>query len=350
MGGKTTTQSNEPWGAAKPALQTTLTDAGKLYEQGIGGRSWTGPTNAAMTMQQTGGLSHMMNTAQGFQPWLNTGANRLDNVSNAGTRDANMAQGSAAMSAAVGGYGAPSTGMIDHVASQSQGPSFSQANLSKIASGSMLGGGDPYFERAMEAASRKAGDAINMSASGAGRYGSAVHQGNLAREIGDMQATARSNQYNTERGRQVEANSLIDSMRGQGLDRALSAYGTSAGIQGQNADRRIGAANNLFGMGQQGVNNQLASFDRMGTAYDNALRPGQTSLDVGQRYQDQAQNVLNDQMRIFDDTQNLPWQQLSRYNAIASGMGGLGGTQTARSGGGFGDVLGGLMGILGGLG
>lgn len=345
MGGKTQTSTSEPYGPAQPHLQRTMTDASKLYEGGVGGRTFMGSLVNPMANQTIGGLDHMQNVSQQSVPFMSSAFGRLNNL--ADDRNPQSVQGQDAMSAAVGGYGAPGTGQIDSIASQSQGPSFSQQNLSNVAQGKMLGGADPYFERAMEAASRKAGDAINMSASGAGRYGSGVHQGNLAREIGDMQATARSNQYNTERGRQVEANSLIDAQRGAGLDRALGAYSTSAGIQGQNADRRIGAANNLFQMGQQGFNNRMAAFDRMPAAYETAMMPGRTGLEIGGRYEDLNQRVLDDQSRIFDSTQNAPWEQLARYNAIATGMGGLGGTQTQRSNPGLGGFLGSLTSLAG---
>ncbi len=312
MGSKTQTSESSPWQPAQSRLITSMEDADKLYKQGIGGRSWTGLTTAPMSRDQTGGLDSMRNVATGFQPWMNSAAGRLDSIANSATSNPDLAQARGYMQAAVGGYGAPSTGNID-----------------AIGAAGMRGAADPAFNQALDIASRKAREQVDLSASGAGRYGSGIHQGNVAREIADIQTGARANQYNI------------------GQDRALSAFGASAGIQGQNADRRIGAANNLFGYGQNDVANRLNAFDRMGSAYDLALRPGQTSYDIGQLYRDEAQNVLNDQMRQFDDSQNLPWQQLARYNAIAQGMGGLGGTTTQRQQRGFGDFLGSLIGLAG---
>ena len=66
--------------------------------------------------------------------------------------------------------------------------------------------------------------------------------------------------------------------------------------------------------------------------------------------------VLDDQRLVIperpgnkrlDSLQNQPWNQLARYNAIASGAGSLGNITTQHQSSSFGDVLGGLLGILG---
>jgi hypothetical protein len=37
---------------------------------------------------------------------------------------------------------------------------------------------------------------------------------------------------------------------------------------------------------------------------------------------------MNDKLRIFNETQSKPWENLARLNGIASGAGSLGGTTT----------------------
>ena len=148
-----------------------------------------------------------------------------------------------------------------------------EKNLSAVAQGKFLNGGDPYFENVLQQATDKTADQINLLASSMGRTASGANQGVLAREVGDLQARARSDQYNTERGRQVEAANLIDQNRraqeGIGLSalgglssayqagqgQALNAANSYSSILGANQDRRMsataqGAGNYLAGLGQ----------------------------------------------------------------------------------------------------
>lgn len=85
--------------------------------------------------------------------------------------------------------------------------------------------------------------------------------------------------------------------------------------------RKDAANSNLFNMGQTG-------FGNLGAAYQGLQAPAQDLFKVGQMNEDLATRQLNDRLRIFNDTQNKPWEQLSRLNAIASGAGQLGGTTT----------------------
>jgi hypothetical protein len=51
-------------------------------------------------------------------------------------------------------------------------------------------------------------------------------------------------------------------------------------------------------------------------------------MQVGAMNEDLATRQMNDKLRVFNEQQNKPWENLSRLNAIASGAGQLGGTQT----------------------
>lgn len=274
MGGKTSTSSSEPWKPAQGALTQTLGDAGKLYGAGIGGNIWTGPTSAPMSFQQLRGNEMLSDTARGYDEWLHQGKGRLDNLGNAG-------------------------------------PSYSERNLSGIASGNYLSGKDPYFESVLDTSGRKAMDAVNLQAGQMGRSGSNANMDMIARTIGELQTGARSDQYNRERQAQVQANDMLDAQRNTGLDRGFAAY------------------------------------DRMGQQFQYGQMPGQLMKSVGSDYQTAAQNVLDDQIRMFDAAQGAPWEQLGRYNAIAQGMGGLGGTQTQRQSGGLGQFLGNAISLAG---
>lgn len=151
-------------------------------------------------------------------------------------------------------------------------------NIRQVANSNFNINADPGFQQVV----RSTQDAVNANASAAGRYGSGTHQGVLAREIGDLGA------------------------------RQYQAF----------QNRRDMANQNLFGMGQQGVNN-------LGAAYQGMNAPVQDLMKVGSMNEDLARRVMNDKLRIFDSANNAPWEQLARFNAIASGAGQLGGTQTS---------------------
>lgn len=85
--------------------------------------------------------------------------------------------------------------------------------------------------------------------------------------------------------------------------------------------RKDAANSNLFNMGQTG-------FGNLGTAYTGLQAPAQSLMQVGAMNEDLATRQLNDRLRIFNDQQQKPWENLARLNAIASGAGQLGGTST----------------------
>lgn len=85
--------------------------------------------------------------------------------------------------------------------------------------------------------------------------------------------------------------------------------------------RKDAANSNLFNMGQ-------TAFGNLGNAYQGMQAPLEQIGKLGGLLESQQQNQLNDQLRIFNEQQNKPWENLARLNAIASGAGQLGGTQT----------------------
>jgi hypothetical protein len=54
-------------------------------------------------------------------------------------------------------------------------------------------------------------------------------------------------------------------------------------------------------------------------------------MQVGAMNEDLATRQMNDKLRIFNEQQNRPWENLSRFQAINSGAGQLGGSQTQTS-------------------
>ncbi|MBW3099233.1 hypothetical protein [Pseudohoeflea coraliihabitans] len=383
----TQTTSSEPWDPAQPILKTGLGDASNLYKSGIGGQSYTGSTVIPFAQQSTAAMGDIQNRASANMGGQGLSGQYQGIINNGGFNEPQQSA-MAGLSGFSGGAGDVSTGRIDQLgqsamnnpamsgygqaagggmnvdnsmqrglATTGMGPSYSEQNLNGVASGDFLNRQDPNFERALQSASDEVANQVNLGASAAGRYGSGTHQGNIAREVGNLQATARVNQYNQERANQMNANQMLDSQRMAGLgfglnaansasqldqanvgtqmagiggmgntyanqiSQGLGAAGQSAGIQGNNNAQRLAAMQQQFNAGQAGQGN-LAS------AYANSNLPSQDMMGVGSMYEDLAARLKNDELRIFDEQQNKPWEMLGRLNAIASGAGQMGRTST----------------------
>lgn len=124
-------------------------------------------------------------------------------------------------------------------------------------------------------------DRVNMNASAMGRYGSGQHTSNLVSEL---------------------------SKAGNQMD--LAQMGRLDGLNSQR-----------FNAGQTG-------FENLDPAYTLGQRGVNDFMSVGSMYEDLAGRTMNDQMRIFNETQSKPWQNLAQYNAIVNGAGALGGSGT----------------------
>lgn len=240
----TTTQNSAPWSGAQPALSTALTGAQDLYKNGTGSQVYTDSTVVPWDAQTQKGMGIITNTAN-----ANSGGNGLSGQYQ-GIIDS-------------GGYNADQLNALN--------------NIKSVANGSFDINSDPGFQQVID----QAKNSVNASASGAGRYGSGIHQQTLANTIGDLGAR----QYQDFLNRKDTANS------------------------------------NLFNMGQTGIGN-------LSTAYTGLQAPASSLMQVGAMNEDLATRQMNDKLRIFNEQQSKPWEQISRLNAIASGAGQLGGTQT----------------------
>ncbi len=167
---------------------------------------------------------------------------------------------------------------------------------------------NPAFQQVLRQSQDAARDYVNQGAAAAGRYGSGVHQQTMGNTIGDLTSRMVGNEY-------------------------------------QNWQQRGDAARgNLFNAGQAGIGN-------LGAAYQGMGAPAQDMITIGGAYEDLATRQMNDQLRIFNETQNRPWEQLGRLNAVASGSGQYGTSQTTAPGPNpFAQALGGGLGLLGLLG
>lgn len=248
-GSKQTTQStSEPWAGAQPALNTALTDAQSLYARGIGAQPYTGST---------------------VVPWSSQTQQAMGSIQ--GNATANM-----------GGQGL--TGQYQTAINNG---GFNSQQISAVNNTRKLANSEysitPELQKVLDQTGAQVGNQVNLGASAAGRYGSGMHQGAVAKNVGEVTNNAVLADYQNFQGRRDAAN------------------------------------NSLFGMGQQG-------FGNLGTAYTGMSAPTQDLMSVGAMNEDLSTRQMNDQLRIFNEQQNLPWESVSRLNATASGAGSLGGT------------------------
>lgn len=271
----TTSSSSEPWKPAQPALTTGLTDAQNLYKAGIGGQ---------------------VNTLSNVTPYATQSTDAFKASENMARANMN-GQGLSGQYQGVIGNGGFNQPQMDAL-----------SGIRQTATSSFNPYDNAGFGNVLKQAQDSAMNGVNASASAAGRYGSGMHQGAVAKAVGDVTGGLLNNEWN------------------------------------QFNQRRDTAQQGLFNAGQQGLAN-------VGSAYQGMQAPMDTLGKVGSSYEDLFTRQINDRNRIFDAQQNAPWDQIARLQAIASGFGSLGGTSsgTATQPGGnmFGQIGGGLLALSG---
>jgi hypothetical protein len=158
-------------------------------------------------------------------------------------------------------------------------------NTQSIANSKFDINANPAFQDVLRQSQDAATNSVQNAASASGRYGSGANQQLLGSTIGDLTSRMVGQEYNNWQNRRDAANS------------------------------------NVFNMGQTG-------FGNLGQAYTGMQAPANSLMQVGAMNEDLATRQMNDKLRIFNEQQNKPWDQLGRLNAIASGAGSMGGTQT----------------------
>lgn len=235
--------------------------------------------------------NNLYNADVGYKPYTgSTQANMSSQTQNALNQTQALANGQGGLLGQAGYNYA--TGLINN-GGMSADQRAALAPLQATANGDYLNQTNPYLQSMLDANAEKVRNQVNSSMSGAGRYGSGAHTTQLAKGITDATAPLLYQNYDAERQRQLSAAQGLTDIYGQASNRALQTAGMGASLTDQ--------------------------------LYDPASR----LAGVGQVYDDRAQNALNDQINVWDANQSRPWEQLSRFNAIMTGAGQLGGTQTS---------------------
>lgn len=284
MGGstkQTTSSSSEPWAAAQPALKQGLTDAQGIYSSGTAFQPYMGSTVVPYSQQSQDAMNNMQNRVGWAQPVLDRNLRTIDGLQ------------------AQGGLNDIQRGVVGRLTGQAT-KSFNPND-------------NPGFQSVLKQATDSAGQAVDMGASAAGRYGSGIHQGNVAREVGNVAGQLTSNEY------------------------------------GDFKNRRDAANTSLFNAGQQQTQNIWGNTDALRNAYQLHQEPQKDLMGIGSQYEDLAGRTLNDKLRIWQGQQQAPKSAVEWLAALGSGAGSLGGTQGTSAQGPsanpFGQAAGGLLGL-----
>jgi hypothetical protein len=218
---QTTTSSSEPWSGAKPYLTDVMSQAKGLNTAGTGFNPYPGSTVVPFAGQTTQALGNIENIAQG-----------PDNV----------------------GLGAIGS------------------EIGKTAQGDYLGGRNPYFEANLNKQSGELANDVQRNVDMLGRRASGYNVNEVAGAVGDFRNKALQDNYNSERGYQMQAASMAPGM------------------------------------------------------YQAQYAPSERLASVGAQNEDLAARQMQDQIRLFEGTQQAPWTRLSNYAGLTSGSGALGGT------------------------
>jgi hypothetical protein len=275
-----TQATNEPWAPAQPILKQGLNDAQGIYNSGKSFAPYTGSTVVPYSGQTTQAMGDITHRANAWQPTLDRNFETIARV------------------AAQGGFNPIQQGVVDRLTGQATGQFNPNDN--------------PAFQNVMQQALDSAGNAVNLNASAAGRYGSGIHQGVAGKTAGDIAGNLTNNEYNNWQNRRDAANSQ------------------------------------LFNAGQQKQQNIWQNTNELQNAYQAGMAPAQSLMGIGGMNEDLAGRTLNDQLRVWQGQQDAPKNALQWLSAIGSGAGSLGGTQGTTAQGPkanpFGQVLGGLLG------
>lgn len=144
---------------------------------------------------------------------------------------------------------------------------------------------NPGSQGVLDSILRDTRNNVNGIAAASGRYGGGAHAGRMAQDVGDISSQYRTNDYNAFLGRKDAANT------------------------------------NLFNGAQTGLGN-------MSAAYQGMKSPYQDMMGVGAMNEDLRRRQLDDRARMV----NLPWEQISRLQAVGSGMGNYGTSTTTAPG------------------
>jgi hypothetical protein len=261
------------------ALRGSISGAGQLFDAGSGFNAYPGATFVPPTANELQGVSQMEGIANAGNPLLDPTLQQFQQMLSSG--GINPMQGdvlSQLQKIMSGDINIGGLGDYTSAIAQAQQPTAANNYLTSTARGDFLGTGNPYVGANLQTSADQASNRVNEMMAGMGRAGSPAHTETMMREIGDLYSRGLGQNYENERGRQMQATGLIDNagfQQGQMLHNLLAGRGN---LEGANIANMAGAGGSIF--------------DAIGQGQDRALQYGLAAPGISEfRYQDPSKLV-----------------------------------------------------------
>lgn len=350
-GGSTTTQKADPWSGVQPYLRQLYADANNIAAQG-----YAIPQNngvADLNQQSQNALNAIIQRGQGTYNDAVMGNNAAAMSNGNDTISqllAKYAQGGGAANQAATNVINSNTDATKVLSGLANGTDASSQYLKSVLGGQYLNAGNPYLSKAVDAASADATRNFQTAVmpqlasqfSLAGRYGSgAQSQGisdatnNLAQQLSQTAAGIYNQNYQNERGLQQGASGILSGIQS-------GAAGTLGGLQGSAINT---LSNNMNQNAQNLSSRSVAGTQLLPQAQAMDYNNLNQALNAAGIYQTQAQNQLEGNNALFNQNEQMKYNNLQWLAGILQGTAGLGGqTSTQTSGSGAKSALGGALG------
>lgn len=310
-----TTQENKPPAWATPLFTKSATDAGKLYDSGVGGQTYQGSTVSDLSGTTMQGINQLAQAGQGWDT--------------SGTRPIYQGIGGAAVNN-------PFMSKLAATANKAGQPTSAATNLQDYASGKFLNGeGNPFYRQRLEQDIGDSNALIQSQFSGSGRYGSGANQNTIAKNTSNMLLSGLESDYNRQQANQFAATGQIDAANQNALGLQGNMLANAGGMYSTGLGQAQTAADSMSGLDQRNFQNKLTGAG--------------ATLQAGGIVDQQAQKQLSDEVAKWYANDNQDWTRLGMLQSAAAGAAGPYGTQvaTSRQPVGIGGILSGLGGLMG---
>jgi hypothetical protein len=190
--------------------------------------------------------------------------------------------------------------------------------LGNTASGAYLNS-NPHLDQTFDRAAGKVNSAVASQFSGAGRYGSGLHQANTTEALSGLANDIYGGNYARERQNQEAATSNLGNLYSSGIGQQLQATGLLGDLANTGVSQRLqasGLLGNAYdaerGRQQQGI---FGSTDLANQDYTDL----QKLMDVGQYKTDRAQTFLDEDINRYYYNQDAPQTALENYMRLIQG-------------------------------
>jgi hypothetical protein len=163
-------------------------------------------------------------------------------------------------------------------------------------------GQNPYFDQMINNQLDELENRINSQYSGAGRYGSGMHGGRVAKELGKVSTGIRAAQYNAD------------------IQNQMNALLGKSNVEGTNIQNRANTSLELGKMWQGAQDDAIKAMALAPMTANAQYDPLRAMAGVGDAYAMQDQKALDENMARYAFMNEQPWRQLNLYASALQGI------------------------------